>query len=61
VGEQRYLVHFDNGVERELPSSVLKMEQMVVSLPPDIVIPIAQNAHEEAMLESAADEWIQNA
>jgi len=61
VGEKRYLVHFDNGEERELPSAVLKVEHMVASLPTDAVIPVTQNVHEEAMLESAPDELIQDA
>jgi hypothetical protein len=34
---------------------------MVASLPPDVAIPIAQNARDEAVLESAADELIQDA
>jgi len=33
VGEKRYLIRFDNGEERELPSAVLKVEHMVASLP----------------------------
>jgi len=61
VGEKQYLVRFDNGEERELPSAVLKAERMVASLPPDAVIPVAQNVHEEAMLETAPDELIQDA
>jgi hypothetical protein len=34
VGERKYLVRFDNGEERELPSAVLKVEHIVASTPP---------------------------
>lgn len=60
VGERKYLVRFDNGEERELPSAVLKVEHIVASIPPDTLIPTPQNAHEEAMMESAFDELIQD-
>jgi hypothetical protein len=33
VGEKKYLVRFDNGEERELPSVVLKVEQATASNP----------------------------
>ncbi len=39
VGEKRYLVRFDNGEEKELASSVLKVESMVASIPPDVLPP----------------------
>ncbi len=53
VGEKRYLVRFDNGDEKELPSAVLKVESLTASIPPDIPLPVAQNIREEALLESA--------
>ncbi len=56
--KKRYLICFDNGEEKELPLAVLKVEHMVASLPPDILIPTPQNAQEEAMLENAVDELI---
>ncbi len=44
-----------------MPSAVHKVEHLVTSLPPDVAIPITQNAREEAILESATDELIQDA
>jgi hypothetical protein len=56
VGEKKYLVRFDNGEERELPSAVLKVEHAAASIPPDIPIPTAENIREEALLENAVAE-----
>jgi hypothetical protein len=53
VGERKYLVRFDNGQEKELPSNVLKVEDMVASLPPDVLLPIPQNVREVTNLENA--------
>jgi hypothetical protein len=53
VGEKRYLVRFDNGEEKELASSVLKVESMVASIPPDVLAPLPRNIREEAVLETA--------
>ncbi len=56
VGEKKYLVRFDNGEERELPSAVLKVEHAAASIPLDIPIPTAENIREEALLENAVAE-----
>ncbi len=53
MARKKYLVRFDNGEERELPSAVLKVEQATASIPPDIPIPTAANIREEALLENA--------
>jgi hypothetical protein len=53
VGEKRYLVRFDNGGEKELASSALKVESMVASIPPDVLAPLTRNIREEAVLETA--------
>jgi hypothetical protein len=53
LARKKYLVRFDNGEERELPSAVLKVEQATASIPPDIPIPTAANIREEALLENA--------
>jgi hypothetical protein len=50
-----------NGVERELPSAVLKVEHMVASLLPDAVIPVTQNVHEEAMLNNGEERELPSA
>ena len=56
VGEKKYLIRFDNGEEKELPSAVLKVEQhMIASLPSDVPLPNSVNAQEEAILENAVD------
>jgi hypothetical protein len=55
-GEKKYLVRFDNGEERELPSAVLKVEQATASIPPDIPIPTAENVRDEAIMENAIAE-----
>jgi hypothetical protein len=57
VGEKCYLVQFNNGEERELASSVLKVESMVAAIPPDALVPIPQNIREGAVIE-AADELL---
>lgn len=57
VGEKHYLMQFDNGEEKGLASSVLKVESMVAALPPDPLVPIPQIIREEAVLE-AADEML---
>jgi hypothetical protein len=59
--EKHYLVCFDNGKEKELPSNVIKVEDMVVSLPPDMPLFIAQNHREENILEEAAEAQLQDA
>lgn len=43
TGERRYLVRFDNGKEKELPSNVLKVESAAASIPPDIPLPAQDN------------------
>jgi DUF971 family protein len=50
VGEKKYLVRFDNGEEKELPSAVLKVESIAASIPPDVPLPAAPNVREEAIL-----------
>lgn len=59
--EKHYLVCFDNRKEKELPSNVIKVEDMVVSLPPDMPLFIAQNHREENILEEAAEAQLQDA
>jgi hypothetical protein len=61
VGEKRYLIRFDNGEEKELPSAVLKVESIAASIPPDIPLPVAQNVREEALLENATADAEQDA
>jgi hypothetical protein len=40
VGEKKYLVQFDNGLEQECASNSLRVERMNESLPPDVLPPI---------------------
>ncbi len=47
IGENRYLVRFDNGEEKELPSAVLKVESIVAALPPDALLPVPRDVQEE--------------
>jgi hypothetical protein len=61
VGEKKYLVRFDNGEERELPSAVLKVEQATASIPPDILIPTAENVRDKATMENVIAEVEQDA
>jgi hypothetical protein len=56
VGENRYLVRFDNEEEKELSSSVLKVESIVAALPPDVLLPVPQGIKEERMLEDVVAE-----
>jgi hypothetical protein len=55
TGERRYLVRFDNGEEKELPSNVLKVESAAASIPPDIPLPAQENVRGIAMVEADAD------
>jgi hypothetical protein len=55
VGEKKYLVRFDNGVERECPSNSLSMENMHESLPPDVVPP-PHLTNQEHIKEEQLDE-----
>jgi hypothetical protein len=56
IGENCYLVSFDNGEEKELSSSVLKIENIIAALPPDALLPVPQSIQEERMLEDATAE-----
>ncbi len=58
VGENRYLVRFDNGEEKELPSAVLKVESIVAALPPDALLPVACDMQEERLLLDAVAEQL---
>jgi len=54
VGERRYLVHFDDGQERECPSNVLKVESASASIPPDMPLPIREVIQNVSVVEDAA-------
>ena len=54
VGERRYLVHFDDGQERECPSNVLKVESASTSIPPDMPLPIREVIQNVSVVEDAA-------
>ncbi len=58
VGERRYLVHFDDGTEKECPSAVLRVEKVVANLPPDIQVPAPSNTAEAAEVQEAEDEIV---
>ncbi len=45
VGERRYLVRFDNVLEKECTSAVLRVETTHSSLPPDLPLPTAQTEY----------------
>ena len=53
VGERRYLVRFDNGQEKELPSNVLKVESALASIPPDVQVPVTETVAEARMQDDA--------
>jgi hypothetical protein len=56
VGERRYLVRFDNGQEKELPSNVLKVESAAASIPPDMPLPDRQHIRDVwAIIEANAN------
>jgi hypothetical protein len=58
VGENHYLVKFDNGEEKELPSAVLKVENMITALPPDALLPVPHSVQEERVLEEAIEQQL---
>jgi hypothetical protein len=53
VGEWKYLVRFDDGIKKECPSAVLRVEKVVANLPPDIQVPVPSNAVEDAEVQEA--------
>jgi hypothetical protein len=53
VGERCYLVHFDDGEEKECASNVLKVESALVSLPPDMPLPAVTTVRESRAFEEA--------
>jgi hypothetical protein len=55
VRENHYLVKFDNGKEKELPSAVLNVENMIDALPPDALLPVPHSVQEERVLEEAIE------
>jgi len=55
VGERRYMVRFDNGQEKELPSNVLKVESALASIPPDVPIPVVANVAQGSQMQEEAD------
>ena len=58
VGEQKYLVRFDDGTEKECPSAVLRVEKVVANLPPDVQVSIPSNVVEAAEVQEADDEVV---
>jgi hypothetical protein len=55
VGEKRYLVQFDNGIEKECCSNTLRVESMHEALPPDVVLPAATTAGEHREIEQSEE------
>jgi hypothetical protein len=51
IGEKKYFVRFDNGVEKVCSSNILELEHIAVPLPLDISVPIPEHFREEIMLE----------
>jgi hypothetical protein len=58
VGKWKYLVHFDDGTEKECPSAVLKVEKVVANLPPDVQVPAPSNTVKAAEVQEAEDEIV---
>ncbi len=58
--EKKYLVRFDNGVEKECSSNSFRVEKMHESLPPDVVPPLPstnqERIEEELLDEAVADQ-----
>jgi hypothetical protein len=55
VGERRYLIRFDNGQEKELPSNVLKVESAAASIPPDMPLPDQENIRRVSVVQDEID------
>jgi hypothetical protein len=56
VGEKKYLVRFDNGLEQECASNSLRVERMNESLPPDVLPPIFSTEREMRAAEDAVED-----
>jgi hypothetical protein len=58
VGERQYLLCFDDETEKECPSAALRVEKVVASLPPDILVPAPSNVVEAAEVQEADEEVV---
>ena len=56
VGEKKYLVRFDNGLEKECSSNSLRVEKIHESIPPDVIPPQPATIREERELEEQAED-----
>jgi hypothetical protein len=54
VGERCYLVHFDDGQERECASNILKVESSSASIPLDMPLPTREVVQSVTTVEKAA-------
>ncbi len=52
IGENNYLVRFDNGEEKKLHIAVMKVES-IVAAPPDALLPFPCDIQEERLLADA--------
>jgi len=55
VGEKKYLVRFDNGVEKECSSNTLRVENMNEALPPDMPLANPVTREEQRQVEENED------
>jgi hypothetical protein len=55
VGEKKYLVRFDNGVEKECASNTLRVESMNKALPPDMPLANPVTREEQRQVEKNDD------
>ncbi len=56
VGEKKYLVTFDNGVEIECFSNTLRVEKIHEALPPDVLLPQPITTREEVEAEEQVED-----
>ncbi len=56
LASDKYLVHFDDGMEKECPSAVLRVEKVAASLPPDVQLPVPATHVEAVEAEEVQEE-----
>jgi hypothetical protein len=58
VGEQKYMVRFDDGSEKECSSVLLRVEKMHTNVPPDIQMPTETNLEHGVVLQELEEEVV---
>ncbi len=56
IGEKKYLVRFDKGVEKECSSNSLRVKRIHEALPPDVIPPPPSTTCEEMECQKVSED-----